>query len=213
MSEMNENTSVSESELVAEEKRPNYLLQAWLVIFLSVLYGAILVWVQMSLSEKIEANKKNATFAQIPTLVKGAEPSKTQELAITGTDGKPARVYQVFNADGMHIGWVFPGLGQGFSDVISVIIGLDAEAKTITGLYVLDQKETPGLGNFIQDEPFRSQFVGKATMPPLAVVKSEPVAENEILALTGATISSKAVSDIVNSTVARYRDAAIEVAK
>ena len=69
-------------------RRPSYLLQAWLVIFLSALYAVILVSLQINLSGKIEANKKKKTFEQIPLLVEGADPAKTRELSIMGTDGK-----------------------------------------------------------------------------------------------------------------------------
>ena len=194
-------------------RRPSYLLQAWLVIFLSALYAVILVSIQINLSEKIEANKKKKTFAQIPTLVDGADPSKTRELRIEGKDGKPATVLQVFDANGQHIGWVFPGKGQGFGDVIALLVGLDRNAETLTGISVLEQKETPGLGNFIEDEPFRSQFVGKSTSVPLAAVTGEPARPQDIRALTGATISSKAVCDIVNQSVQLYRAPALDAGK
>lgn len=206
----------SESVDVAEiepRKRPSYLFQAWLVIFLSVFYAAILVTVQINLSPKIEENKKQAACSQIPALIEGAEPSKTREIEIQGADGKPARVFQVFDANEKHIGWVFPGVGQGFGDAISLIIGLDANAETITGLFVLDQKETPGLGNFIVDEPFRSQFAGKSAATPLVAKAGVPTAPHEIQALTGATISSKAVCDVVNDSIHKYRAAALAVAK
>jgi len=190
-------------------RRPCYLLQAWLVIFLSVLYGAILVYVQIQLGPKIEANKTAATFAQIPTLVAGADASKTETVSITGADGKAAVVYRVKNEKGEHIGWVFPGNGQGFGDVISLIIGLDPKAETLTGLYVLEQKETPGLGNFITGEEFRSQFAGKNVSVPFRAKAGEPTAPEEIRAVTGATISSSAVCEIVNSTVAKYKKAVL----
>lgn len=211
--ENTKNTVEPAAEAPKNAPRANYLLQAWLVIFLSVLFGAILVWVQISLSGRIEANKKQATFEQIPALVPGASPEKTQELAITGTDGKPARVYQVFDETGTHIGWVFPGIGQGFGDAISLIVGLDSNAETLTGLYVLDQKETPGLGNFIQDEEFRSGFTGKNVSAPLTACAGEPVQPQQVKAVTGATISSKAVCDIVNTTVSKYRRAALAAKK
>ncbi|MDO4574314.1 MAG: FMN-binding protein [Planctomycetia bacterium] len=184
----------------------HYLRQAWLVLFLSVLYAAILVFVDMSLSAKIADNKKQETYSQIPTLVPGAVSEKTVEHVVIGTDGKPARVLQAFDKEGVPVGWVFAGNGQGFADAVELIVGLDPKLEKLTGLYVLNQKETPGLGNYIVDEKFRSQFVGKSTLEPLLVTKAEPVG-NEIKALTGATISSQSVCDIINATILKYRDA------
>ncbi len=210
---LEENTTQSAAETSKNTKHANYLLQAWLVILFSALFGVILVTVQISLGAKIDANKKQATFAQIPALVSDADPSKTQELSIVGSDGKPARIYQVFDASGKHIGWVFPGNGQGFGDAITLIIGLNSEADTLTGLYVLDQKETPGLGNFIQSEDFCTQFNGKNVTSPLSASAGEPTDPQQVKAVTGATISSKAVCDIVNETVSKYRAAALAASR
>jgi electron transport complex protein RnfG len=96
-----------------------------------------------------------------------------------------------------------PASGQGFADRIELLVGLNTDLSTITGLYVLNQKETPGLGNLItSDELFLNQFAGKSTEEPLVAVKTDPVAgSNQIRALTGATISSESVADIVNDAM------------
>ena len=132
-------------------------------------------------------NKKNETYSVIPVLVGGADMTKTIELSVTDTDGKQQRVYKAMAADGAHKGWVLPASGPGFAERIDLLIGLDPNVSTITGLYVLDQKETPGLGNLIADEPFRDQFAGKRADAdqPLIVVKAGPTTGNQILALTG----------------------------
>jgi len=187
-------------------KRVNYIGQAWLVILLALLYGGALAGVQNTLSGKIAENKKNETYHVIPSLVSGADAAKTVELVVRGEDGKEAQVYQVMGPDGAHMGWVVPAAGQGFADRIEVLIGFDASLSTITGLYVLDQKETPGLGDYITGADFRDRFKGRPTDEPLVVVKSDPQADNQIRALTGATISSTSVSDIVNAAVANLKE-------
>ncbi len=183
-------------------KKGNYIGQAWLVILLALLYGGALAGVQTTLGPKIEENKRNETYDVIPRLVEGADKTKTVEVAVTGANGKPLRIYQANAADGAHRGWVLPGTGLGFADRIDLLIGLDPQATTITGIYVLDQKETPGLGNFITGDDFQKQFAGKRTDQPVVVVKSDPAAgSNQIRALSGATISSDSVAEIVNATV------------
>ena len=171
----------------------DYLRQAWLVIVLSAGFGAALAGVQTSLQERIAANKLAETKTQIPVLVEGAETGKAEMIA-------DRTVYRALAGE-KQVGWVIPAGGQGFADRIEVLVGLDKELARITGLYVLDQKETPGLGNKIIDESWRAQFVGKPTAPPLVVVKSGASKPNDIDAVTGATISSEAVCDIVNRTV------------
>jgi electron transport complex protein RnfG len=128
--------------------------------------------------------------------------------------GKTIR-YSVFEAktEGQLAGWVVKTAGQGYADKIEMLIGLDPMIEKITGIFVLDQKETPGLGNKIVTDEWRSQFLAKSTAQPLATVKSKASAGNEIDAITGATISSKAVTDIVNAAVHNLRNPLIEKAK
>jgi len=175
-----------------------YLKQAWLVLFLAVCFGAVLAGVQVAVSDKIEANKLAETMGQIPDLVPGSTGGERFEI-----DGRT--VYRAVDGDGKQVGWVVPAAGQGFADVIELLIGLDAKAEVITGLYVLDQKETPGLGNKITDPGFRDRFKGKRTAARLSVTKAADAADSEILAITGATVSSESVTRIVNDTLAKLK--------
>ncbi len=87
-------------------------------------------------------------------------------------------------------------------------MGVDAGVSQITGIYILAQNETPGLGNLITDaEAFRDQFAGKSTMRRLVVApRGSARPENEkIDSLTGATISSQSCVDIVNRAVAAFK--------
>jgi electron transport complex protein RnfG len=186
-------------------KQSTFIGQAWLVILLALVYGSGLAFVHTALSAKIAENKRNETYRVIPDLVPGAEIPMTEEVRVRGQDGRENLVYRVHDGGGVHRGWVVPAGGQGFADRIEVLIGLDPPLSTITGLYVLDQKETPGLGDYITGESFRARFRGRPTGNPLVVVKSEPRAGNEIEALTGATISSESVSSIVNMALANLR--------
>jgi electron transport complex protein RnfG len=70
---------------------------------------------------------------------------------------------------------------------------------------VLDQKETPGLGDKIErDSAFGGQFAGRVA--PLRGVKDRAgKPPSEVQTITGATISSRAVIRIINNAVARWR--------
>ena len=116
-------------------------------------------------------------------------------------------VYRALDGQGRHIGWVVPARGQGFADVIELLIGTDKDVQQVTGLYVLKQLETPGLGDNITRPDWRGQFSGKKTEQELVVTKLPPRAENEIQGVTGATISSVSVVGIVNGAMARFRGA------
>lgn len=180
--------------------KSNYIAQAWLVLALAACFGGALAGVQVALSDRIDANKKAETRAQVPELVPGAasagEARRVGELL----------AYPALDAAGRTVGWVVRARGQGFADVIELLIGFDADAARVTGMYVLDQKETPGLGNKISDRDWRAQFAGKSAQTPFEIVKRAPRKPAEVEAVTGATISSDSVAAIVNKTMREFRN-------
>ena len=179
--------------------KKSYIGQAWLVILLSLCFGAALATIQITLNPKIEQNKLTDTIGQIPALVPGAASGSAETVG-----GRT--VYRATDAQGGHIGWVLPAHGQGFADVIEVLIGLDPKAERITGLSVLKQLETPGLGDNITKPDWLGQFMAKPVIAPLQVGAASG-ADNAVEAVTGATVSSQSVVDIVNIAVAEFRAA------
>jgi len=201
-------------------RRQGYIGQAWLVILLALLYGGALAGVESALRQKIADNKMDETYDRIPDLVPGADRDKTRQVnqsdsvIVTGTiNGRQQRVFRAVAADGTQVGWVLPASGQGFADRIELLIGLDLQRSTITGLFVLDQKETPGLGNFItSDDLFLNQFAGTSADDPLVVTKTDPApGSNQIQAVTGATISSESVATIVNKAIENFKDPILQL--
>ena len=186
--------------------KDSYLVQAWLVLLMAAFYGGLLVAVQLSWGPGIAENKRLATYSRIPDLVPGATVENVKELPLV-KDGKTSVAYRCLDANQATIGWVLPASGQGFADQIDLLVGLDGKAEKLTGLFVLNQKETPGLGNFIKEPYFRDQFNGTAADKPLTVVKGQDgnPSDNTVKALTGATISSRSVCEIVNNSLSLWK--------
>lgn len=197
--------------------KENNVIQAWLVLLLAICFGGLLAGMQLAVGPRIELNKINETREKVPELVLGSEAAQKlsrdqEQLAVEPlnvTVEKPGRLlrYSVYQAkrEGDLAGWVVKTAGAGYADKIEVLIGFDPAIETVTGLFVLDQKETPGLGNKIVTEEWRGQFIGKSTAKPLEPVKGGAKAGHEIDAITGATISSIAVTDIINAAAADLR--------
>jgi H+/Na+-translocating ferredoxin:NAD+ oxidoreductase subunit G len=195
----------------------SFLAQAWLVLVLAISFGSALAFVQIQLSGVIAANKLNETMTQVPALVWGDKSAEFMADATAPVQivpgslriekGEKATSYPLFKVtrSGELAGWVIRAGGQGYADRIEALIGLDPHAETITGLFILEQKETPGLGNKIIFPEWRGQFTGKKTASPLTVVKGGAVSPRTIDAVTGATISSRSVTWIVNQTVTDVR--------
>ncbi len=199
----------TETKKRAGKEKHGSLVQAWLVLVLALFFGASLAGVHAKLGPIIAANKRNETLARVPELVWGAsmdtgDPSDviTPEKYSVRKNGKTL-FYNLYKAvrNGEVAGWVVRTGGQGYADRIELLIGLDPPASKITGVFILDQKETPGLGNKIVFPAFRGQFAGKSTAQPLKVIRTAENASSGIDAVTGATISSSSVTRIINSAV------------
>jgi electron transport complex protein RnfG len=193
--------------------RNSNLAQAWLILVLALIFGAALAAVQVNLSQTIRNNKLKETLERIPELVWGADTTGKIQKRDPAPDIAPGTIaveknsktsyYQLYRVSlaGRLSGWVVKAGGQGYADKIELLIGLDPAAETITGLFILEQKETPGLGNKISLSRWRNQFIQKSTELPLTVVKGKSPTSNSIDAVTGATISSRSVTGIVNRTI------------
>jgi Na+-translocating ferredoxin:NAD+ oxidoreductase subunit G len=110
-----------------------------------------------------------------------------------------------FDAAGARIGVAVVAAEPGFQELLTLMIGFDPSTGALTGYKVLDQKETPGLGDKVEvDKSFGAQFAGRIV--PLKGVKTL-VAGNpsQVQTITGATISSRAVIRIINDAVAKWR--------
>ena len=108
-----------------------------------------------------------------------------------------------FDKDNNTIGYAFTVSDNGYGGEIKIMIGLDTEG-TVTKIAVLSaNNETPGLGQNIKKDTFLDQFIGKNG--EISVVKTTP-ADNEIQAITSATISSSAVTRTVNAAIEYYNE-------
>lgn len=97
------------------------------------------------------------------------------------------------------IGYVIQSFGKGYSSYINTFIAVDKDFKVIK-ISVLSHAETPGLGDEIESDSFKNQFKGK-DIEHLKVIKTETT--EDIQAISGATISSRAVTeDAVKNSVA-----------
>ncbi len=128
------------------------------------------------------------------------------------TEGK-----EIYTAEknGAVAGYIFVTSGAGYGGDIKVMTAVDPAGKILAVSILSASDETPGLGQNVTKEGFYSQFLGLSS--EITVVKNGANAEvNEINAVTGATISSRAVTKAVNEALTLYSenfgDAAVSVA-
>ena len=109
--------------------------------------------------------------------------------------------YVVRASGGSTAGYVFPAAGPGLWGEIEAVVGLDADLKRLTGVDFIKQNETPGLGARISEDWFRQQFRGKTGPFTRVPEGTGSLDEREFDAITGATITSTAVQNILNDTI------------
>jgi Na+-translocating ferredoxin:NAD+ oxidoreductase subunit G len=188
-----------------------YIRQGWLVIVLGACFAASLAGIHLAMEKKIAKNQLQAIDGQIPALIPGADSSKTKlDEHLTSQLGMEVR--KAFNSKDKLVGWVLRASGAGFADKIEILIGLDLSAAKITGIYILEQQETPCLGSKITTSRWNSQYVDQPTDTKLVVAKGmsseqKKLKDGKIDAISGATISSDAVTDIVNDAVTKAKPA------
>lgn len=104
---------------------------------------------------------------------------------------------------GQTIGWVITTKSNSYGGDIQVMTGISKAGK-ITGVELVTTSDTPGLGLNAKKDTFRAQYQQKVPEKGFEVVKGGGAKEGQINALTGATITSKAVTSAVNEAVKQY---------
>jgi len=133
---------------------------------------------------KIEMQKQSAIKESLNKVIE-AESFEEDE------DGN----YEAYDKEKKLIGKALKIQAPGYSSLIEALVGIDLENK-ITGIDIVSQQETPGLGANIEKESFLKQFIGK-TEDVLKIKKDG----GNIDAVTGATISSRAITDSVRKMI------------
>ena len=134
-------------------------------------------------------------------------------------DGKPFVYYEAYDANNALVGYAFEGHATGYSSTIELTVGLSPDERTITGIKISKQQETPGLGavcvktgttkniweifspaqNTENDRGWQGQFTNMA----LEQVGGQGIPRN-VRALSGATITTNAVLRAVRSAIWNY---------
>jgi electron transport complex protein RnfG len=169
-----------------------FLSDSWLVLVLGTAFSVALAAAQTALAPRIEANRQAALTSAVLEVVPGT-------LRFTERHVGLRTVYECFDAEGRPLGWAIPASDFGFQDRIHVVFGLSLDARSVLGLSVVENKETPGLGNRIGEDAWRAQYAGLDASQAVTVVKRPRRDESrEVQAISGATISSQAVTRMVN---------------
>lgn len=188
---------------MAKQQKPGY--QVILVLVLIAMgSAALLAYVNTVTRGPIEANKKAETKKAIGIVLNTLTDYRYEDLPKeTTVENSPVRYFEAIDNSGSVVGYAIIVKGPGgFTTDFEMMVGLDS-VGTIIDTYVLDHKETPGLGDAMTKEPFKKQFRKRNTENTKWLVKKDG---GDIDAITAATITSRAFTGGCKRALMVYRE-------
>lgn len=175
---------------MTQQSNLRYCLRLTLTLFLiTAIVAALLGAVNAITAGKIAALRQERTQAAM------REVLAAEEYVPAECDTPGVRAVYAARRGGSLAGYVVEVAPAGFGGAIDMVVGVDSTG-TVTGVSIVSMAETSGLGDNAKKESFRSQFVGASGQ--LAVTRDG----GTIDALTGATVTSRAVTSGVNTAIA-----------
>ncbi len=181
------------------------------LLLITLIAGLVLACVNEITKEPIEQAENNAKMQAYNVVFENAQFKEIENSDVLidefNSDGNTAAVNDVleaFDDNGNSVGYVMSATASnGYGGDVKIAVGFSSQSDCITGFTVLSHSETAGLGAKCTDAEFESQFSGKKGT--IQYVKgSTAVGDNEIDAISGATITTNAVTDAVNAATDFY---------
>lgn len=208
-----------ENKLIKSESEGTFkMLRA--MVGIGIICAFLIVMTFEGTKPRIAKNKaealEKAIFKVVPGMVEKENFiwSEAQGIMNEGETQEGELIYAGYDQDGNLKGLVIEASGQGFADILKILYGYDPNTEKIIGFYVLESKETPGLGDKIEkDENFLSNFKaldvsldadGTLKNKIETVKNGKKTAPWQIDGITGATISSRAIGDIINVSTSEW---------
>jgi len=213
---------MSQAQLLAQVTPPRVWHMYRAMVGVGLLCGLLIVGVFELTRPVIARNKAEALQRAIFQVLPGARSSTTFRFAgedhfesLRGEEGGGPLVYAAYDAEHRLVGLAVEAEGMGYQDVIHVLYGYSFAQDAIVGIRVLESRETPGLGDKIEtDADFRENFARlivsltddlSAIVHPIEFVKHGRKEHPwQIDGITGATISSAAISAILDQSAAYW---------
>ncbi len=183
------------------------VLKTGFILFLICAIAAFCLAMTNELTkDKIDEQKaiasEKAKKAVLPTAISFEALDDATLSDITANFAPVKEGFKGLDAEGQVVGYVFKSTPSGFGGDVEVITGLDLN-DTVTGVRIGSHAETPGLGAKAVEPEFYEQYSGMSAAQMIGVSKTAP-SDTDIQAITGATISSKAITKGVNASIDAY---------
>lgn len=170
------------------------LIPTVVLLVICIVASALLAGTNMLTKDKIAAINAETKAKAMQTVMPDAVSFGDSVIADDSLEYSEA-----LDVNGNIIGYAFTCVVTGYGGDVQVMVGLNTDGSVNKVTIIAADDETPGLGQNVKKDSFLDQFVGK--IGELTVVKNAVSSDNEIQAVTSATITSKAVTKAVNMAV------------
>ena len=153
---------------------------------------------QRSEQANAEARKLVLDFAETFEEVKDAKTDNSKGIEV-------AEIFEAKDASGNTVGYTLKVLPSGYGGKIELMVGIDSANSQVSGINVVSNSETAGLGARSTEPEFSDQYKGKP-LEELSVLKNGTPGDTEIKAISGATITSTAVTNGVDAAIEVYNN-------
>lgn len=172
------------------------LVPAVSLFIICLVVTALLAVTNMVTAPKIDelaAERQNEAKKVVLSDAESFSDEKTVEK-----DGVQYTYYEGLSQSEEKIGYVFLTSAKGYGGDIDIMVGIGNDGS-VKGVTILSISETAGLGMNAKNDKFLNQYKDKNS--EISVIKTGTPSDSEIQALTGATITSKAVTSAVNTAL------------
>ena len=176
----------------------------------SLICGVLIVGTHIGTLARIRHNEELIMRESVEHLLPGLKKQVIYGIeasgdlkVLPGVEAQGKRLFAGYDGSGNFLGVVFEASERGYADIISAMYSYSPDRKAVTGFQVIDMRETPGLGNRIgSDAAFAKNFQQLDATHPIVTVKHGAKKNPwEIDAISGATISSRAVGRMLQASV------------
>ena len=184
------------------------------IVGIGAFCAVLIVGVYIATAPQIKINQERFLAAAVSEVLPAAVVTQAVALddqgkLVTVEENAALPAFLGYDADGQLIGAVMTSEAMGYQDIVRVLYAYTFEKQAITGMKVLESKETPGLGDKVEKEPhFLANFEALDARPApdgnglaneiVTVKQGEKTEPWQLDGITGATITSVAIGNILN---------------
>lgn len=175
------------------------------LLIISAVAALLLAFTNSVTADTIAKRNEQANAEARKLVLESAQDfEQVKDVKTTNSKGvEVSEIYEAKDASGNTVGYTLKVLPSGYGGTIELMVGIDSAKGQVSGINIVSNSETAGLGAKSTEPEFSDQYKGKP-LEELSVLKNGTPGDTEIKAISGATITSTAVTNGVDAAIEVY---------